>query len=284
MIKTFEQFVSDRYGKPINEGFRSSVLREIIKQHGLPKEKLDKKMLYDLKDNEIIDVVSSREEYFEKYDKPRKVNEDEAAFMIELEDGYCIVISNLGILKKYFQSNRDMINAIKPKHTERHKGNQGKNYADDHAIHLSNVGKLELKRFIAKLQPYLPEIIEVIQSKLEKVDVSTFEGLSQSIGTSGTEEFEFEINLDDNEYKICGEYSYKGFNWEHRKGAEYYDVEYNLDWFGIEDENENFANNDDLGISPETNKNLFKQYTIYDIEGGIYDYYDYYGVSPKDFM
>jgi hypothetical protein len=72
MIKTFEQFVAAKYGKPVNEGFQSSKLREIIKQHGLPKNDRDKKMLYDLKDNEIIDVVENRDEYSEKYDRPRK--------------------------------------------------------------------------------------------------------------------------------------------------------------------------------------------------------------------
>ena len=67
MIKTFEQFVSAKYGKPVNEGFQSNKLRAIIKQHGLPKNDWDKKMLYDLQDNEIIDVVDNRKEYSAKY-------------------------------------------------------------------------------------------------------------------------------------------------------------------------------------------------------------------------
>ena len=87
MIKTFEQFVSDKYGKPVNEGFQSSKLREIIKQHGLPKSDWDKKMLYDLKDEEIIDVVNSREDYLnsKEYSSNNGYGKDEATFIIELE-------------------------------------------------------------------------------------------------------------------------------------------------------------------------------------------------------
>ena len=49
MIKTFEQFVSTMYGRPVNEAFQSGKLREIIKQHGEPNFSWDKDMLYDLK-------------------------------------------------------------------------------------------------------------------------------------------------------------------------------------------------------------------------------------------
>ena len=37
MIKRFEEFVSTMYGRPVNESFQSSKLRELIKQHGKPK-------------------------------------------------------------------------------------------------------------------------------------------------------------------------------------------------------------------------------------------------------
>ena len=71
MIKSFEQFVLECYNKPsgesINESFQSGKLREIIKQHGKPKYKWEYKMLYDLKDDEIVDVLDSRDEYWEKY-------------------------------------------------------------------------------------------------------------------------------------------------------------------------------------------------------------------------
>ena len=103
MIKTFEQFIAEHYckpvGNPVNEAYQSSKLREIIKQHGLPKSDWDKKMLYDIQDDEVVDVVADRKEYAEKYSEYEGYGRDEATFMIELEDGYCLVIGNLGILK-----------------------------------------------------------------------------------------------------------------------------------------------------------------------------------------
>lgn len=283
MIKTFEQFVAAKYGRPVNEGFQSSKLREIIKQHGLPKNDRDKKMLYDLKDNEIIDVVENRDEYQEKYDRPRKVGKDEATFMIELEDGACVVISNLDILKSYFQSNVDAIDAIKPRHSERHKGNLGKNYKDDHMKHLDNVYDLELKRLAERLQPHLPEIVEAVQSKLNEIDDSYFVNLRE-VYNKGSEEFEIEINLDGGVYKICGEFVYKKTNPVSRCGAEYYDIVYNLDYFGVEDENENYVSDKALGVTSKTNKELYKSYTIDHIEDFVYDYNEYYGVSNSDFF
>jgi hypothetical protein len=283
MIKTFEQFVAAKYGKPVNEGFQSSKLREIIKQHGLPKNDRDKKMLYDLKDNEIIDVVENRDEYSEKYDRPRKAGKDEATFMIELEDGACVVISNLDILKSYFQSNTDAIDAIKPRHSERHKGNLGKNYKDDHMKHLDNVYDLELKRLAERLQPHLPEIIEAVQSKLNDIDESYFTNLRE-VYNNGSEEFEIEINLDGGAYKICGEFVYKKTNNVSRLGAEYFDIVYNLDYFGVEDENENYVSDKALGVTSKTNKELYKSYTIERIEDFVYDYNEYYGVSNSDFF
>ena len=176
MIKTFEQFVAAKYGKPVNEGFQSNVLRDIIKQHGLPKREMDKKMLYDLKDDEIVDVVDSREEYYEKYPSRsdsnnsnirKKYGVEEATFMIELEDGACVVISNLDILKDYSfykkdeESERNRI--FKERHAERHKGNLGKHGGDDiHKKHLEKVDELESKRLAAKLQPNIPEIVEKV--------------------------------------------------------------------------------------------------------------------------
>jgi hypothetical protein len=203
--------------------------------------------------------------------------------MIELEDGACVVISNLDILKSYFQSNTDAIDAIKPRHSERHKGNLGKNYKDDHMKHLDNVYDLELKRLAERLQPHLPEIIEAVQSKLNDIDESYFVNLRE-VYNNGSEEFEIEINLDGGAYKICGEFVYKKTNNVSRLGAEYYDIVYNLDYFGVEDENENYVSDKALGVTSKTNKELYKSYTIERIEDFVYDYNEYYGVSNSDFF
>ena len=160
MIKTFEQFVNEMYS-PVNEAFQSGKLRGIIKKHGMPKWDRDKKMLYDIKDNEIVDVLDNRKEYYDKkYDK--NGYNGQSAFMIELKDGAVIVISNLGILKGFLNiySEKEFDELFKKRHAERHKGNLGK-YGDDdiHKKHLKNVGKIYTRRFSERLQPIIPELV-----------------------------------------------------------------------------------------------------------------------------
>ena len=277
IIKTFEQFVSAKYGKPVNEGFQSSKLREIIKQHGLPKSDWDKKMLYDIQDDEVVDVVADRKEYAEKYSDYEGYGRDEATFMIELEDGYCLVIGNLGILKDYFKdSNRSDI--FKKRHAERHKGNLGKHGGDEiHKRHLEKVDELEQKRFAAKMQPMLSEIAEAIKAEIEEIDIS-------DLDEEGKITKEFDITLGDKKYVIIAEYEVESSNESKKYGAYYYDIIYNLTSFEMwDDEGDKYATNDMLGITDDTYGDLFEPITIDDVEGEIYDYYEYYGVSPSDF-
>ena len=149
--------------------------------------------------------------------------------------------------------------------------------------HLDNVYDLELKRLAERLQPHLPEIVEAVQSKLNEIDDSYFVNLRE-VYKNGSEEFEIEINLDGDAYKICGEFVYKKTNNVSRLGAEYYDIVYNLDYFGVEDENGNYVSDKALGVTSKTNQELYKSYTIDHIEDFVYDYNEYYGVSDKDFM
>lgn len=287
MIKTFEQFVAAKYGKPVNEGFQSDALRDIIKQHGLPKREMDKKMLYDLKDDEIVDVVDSREEYYEKYPARsdsnnsnirKKYGVEEATFMIELEDGACVVISNLDILKDYSfykddeESERNRI--FKERHAERHKGNLGKHGGDDiHKKHLEKVDELESKRLAAKLQPNIPEIVEKVQSIMDEIDPN-------DLDESGSIESEF--TLDGEEYTIYVNYTTECSDVRRSHGVEGYDLYYQLESFEICDENACITN-DMLGVTEDTHKDLFETYTEEDMEGQIYDYYEYYGVKRSDF-
>ncbi len=279
MIKTFEQFVSAKYGKPVNEGFQSGKLRAIIKQHGLPKNNWDKKMLYDLQDNEIVDVVDNREEYDKKYDDARKPYKDEETFMIELEDGSCVVISNLGILKQYLSKDWEMRQVIDKRHSERHKGNLGKHGGDDiHNKHLEKVEEIDRKRFAATLKPYTQEIVDEVESRLQDMDLSDLEN------ESGTQEIEFEIDLGGNEYTINMQYKVEFYNERKKYGAVYYDAEYNLiEFYIFKGFYDTYANDVDLGITKKTHKNLFQTFTQ-EIEGKVYDYYEYYGVSRSDFF
>ena len=276
MIKTFEQFVSDRYGKPINEGFQSGKLREIIKQHGLPKNDWDKKMLYDLQDEEIVDVVNSRDEYKEKYPEYQGYERDEATFMIELEDGACLVIGNLGILKDYFKD-RERHDLFKKRHSERHKGNLGKDFGDNiHRKHLDKVDELDRKRFAASLQSNVPEMVEIIKAEIEDLNLTDLD--------EGTHEAEFEISLNNNKYTINIEYDIEFTGQTKRYGAYYYDIVYNLLSFIVwDEEGDKYTTNEDLGITGKTYRDLFSTFTIEDVKGEIYDKYAYYGVSRGDF-
>lgn len=271
MIKTFEQFVIAKYGKPVNEGFQSSKLREIIKQHGLPKDYLDRKMLYDLQDDEIVGVVNSRDEYMKKYI-------DEEAFMIELEDGSCLVIGNLGELKPMFSDSKSR-NTFKKRHSERHKGNLGEYGGDEiHKKHLEKVDELEQKRFAAEMQPMLSEIAEKIKAKMKEID-------SSEIDKEGKFEKEFDIILGDEKYGVRVQYEVEFANYRKSYGAYIYDMICYLTSFEIWDDadGDKYTTNDILGITEKTYGDLFDAINITDVSGGVYDDYEYHGVSRKDF-
>ena len=296
MIKTFEQFVSEIYDKPINEAFQSNKLRQIIKQHGKPKHSWDNKMLYDLKDNEIIDVVSSKDEYFDKYkpSKGRRFYDDntQATFMMELEDGYCIVIGNLGILKSYWdnwkgdiEEEEEKKSIFKKRHRERHKDNLGNTGDDIHRKHLEKVSELDKKRFIEKLQSNIPEIIKNVKYTMDNIIDYLPDDITEDNDKSGQSEIETEITLDGNKYMLYINYSYYPNGFYKSYGMEYYNIDCELESFCIIDDDGNTeVNNEELNITFKTYKQLFDTYTIEDIEGQIYDYYDLYGVSPSDFL
>ena len=285
MIKTFEEFVLECYN-PVNEAFQSGKLREIIKQHGKPKHSWDNKMLYDLKDNEIIDVVNSRDEYFKKYSGG---HDGQEAFMIELEDGSCIVIGNFGILTKFFRDNYKEKNRIfKERHSERHKGNLGKpnhieRTGDDiNKKHIENVNKIEQRRLAEKLQPNIQEIVDNIKSILEEIDLSELIELGDD--KHDNLEIESQMTIEGEKYDVYVYYSASIDEYKNR-GCYEYDIEYELDKFEIVNYDSGISlSNDILGITYKTYKDLFKTYEEKDIDGGVYDPYEAYGVSPSDFF
>ena len=278
MIKTFEQFVSTMYGRHVNEAFQSSKLRNIIKQHGKPKYRWDNKMLFDLKDDEIVDVLDSRDEYFNKYSD----NNDgfgQATFIIELKDGAVIVISNLDILKNgwddfgNFQKRKEDV--FKKRHAERHKGNLGKGGDDIHKKHLENVNKIENKRLAEKLKKYIPEIADKVKSILDDIDISEYDG--------GKEEIERDIKLGGEEYVITLYFNVENSNGSKKYGAYYYDITLELEGFDICYEKSIYVTDEDLGMKEEHSE-LFKPFVEEDVEGEIYDYYELYGVNRSDFV
>lgn len=290
MIKTFEQFVSDMYSTSVNEAYQSSKLRNIIKQHGKPKYSWDKNMLYDIKDEEIVDVVSSENEYYKKYKNYREDWDDksEATFKIQLEDGYCVVIGNLGILKdflsSYGSSYEEIQNEFKKRHSERHKGNLGKyNHDDIHHRHWRKRNEIEERRFVEKLQPYTDEIVKKINSLMKDINIKELD-LDEN-GRSGEFTIESNINIDGIEYDVFVEYSARIYNTWKSYGEAFYSAEYELEKFSIYDnENGIEASNDKIGITYQTHKDLFKEVDVEEISGGIVDPYEVHGVSPKDFI
>lgn len=296
MIKTFEQFVSEIYGNPVNEAFKSNKLRQIIKQHGKPKHSWDNKMLYDLKDNEIIDVVSSRDEYFDKYksSKGRKFNDNtnQATFIIELEDGYCIVIGNLGILKSFLdnwksdrEEEKEKESIFKKRHRERHKGNLGNTGDDIHRKHLEKVNELDKKRFIKKLQSNISEIIENVKDEMKNFLDNSPDDITEENDKSGESQIETEITLGGKKYWLYIDYSYDPHSFYKSHGVEYYSIDFELNSFLImDDDGYTEVNNEELGITPKTHKELFDTFTIDEVEGQIYDYDKIYDVSNSDFL
>lgn len=276
MIKSFEEFVSAKYGRPVNEAFQSSKLREIIKQHGKPKYSWENKMLYDLKDDEIVDVLNNRSEYWDKY-LDEKTDDGQATFMLELEDGTVVVIGNLNILKRWLdtdvETKRKKDELFKERHSERHKGNLGKGGDDIHRKHIDNVDKIERKRLAKHLQPNIQEIVDAVKSIMDNIDPSDINEDDRYI--------ESEITLNGDEYIIIANYEYSSDEGRKKYGAVYYNVHYYLNSFEICNE-DTLITNEELGVTEKTHKDLFKEYSD-EVEGEIYDYYDYYGVSPSDF-
>lgn len=278
MIKTFEQFILEKYGSPINEAFQSNKLRQIIKQHGLPKNDWDKKMLYDLKDNEIVDVLNSREEYWKKYSDDR-LDDEQATFMVELEDGAVIVISNLDIFYNQKESIYTQLNnKFNTKHSERHKGNLGKHYRDDHDKHLDKVYEIEQKRLIEKLKGNIDEIVDWVKDGFDAI----FETITlDDITDDG--EFDHEMTLDGEKYIIRLYYSSWTTDTNRHHGAEWCRIGVQIEQFIIINEKDIEVENEVLGITKDNYKDLFKEEYTDDVEYEIYDYDKYYGVKPSDF-
>ena len=277
MIKTFEQFVSATYGKRINEAFQSRKLKELIKQHGKPKHSCDYELLYDIQDDEIVDVLDSTSEYFDKHLKSDMYGK---TFMLELEDGTALAIGNIELLSSKIDGIKK---EIKKRIQKRHKGNLGNGGDEIHKKHLENVDKVEKQRLLKKLQPNLDLIAEIIKGEIEKVAESKTEKDDEQDYYRDT--VEFEIVLDDIYYLTYMEYEVNFTEEFKRHGAYYYDAVCTLESFEICDEDSGaYVTNDDLDITHKTYKDLFNPYVTKDVQGSVYDFHELYGVRPEDFV
>jgi hypothetical protein len=278
MIKTFEQFVSDKYGKPINEAYQSSKLREIIKQHGKPKYGSDYKILHDIKDKYIIDIIASpflsdeQKKEYESKNSGKKIRE------INLEDETTIVLAltneedNLLYpqhIKSPYGGGAYFIDPRNSYAKERHKGNLGKNGGDDiHKKHLENVGKIRFKRFIEGFKKYKNDIVSVIEDIIDCY-YSGDEG-DYEISDHG-DEIDTTIKLGDIEYGLTLFFNNNSDVEVQDNGRETIETEYivtSLKSFYISVDNdgdsdyEPLIDNVDLDITEKTYKDLFKEHAF----------------------
>ena len=238
MIKTFEQFVSTVYGETVNEGFQSKKLSELVKKHGKPRDRdccsvhsyvndqyLKKRALYDIKDSDIIDVVS-RERVTANTHLSRDYKDSNNKYMptkvIELEDGTCVIVRD-GV--EYDAS---------VAHKERHKGNLGKDGGDDiHQRHLRNVRALKNDRLGDEIEPYVSEIIDIVQKIMKDLGDDKFDSSYQHFNG-------YKINLGEKEYLMditCYSDDFDdNFDRANDNGYDHFDYGYTLEDVWIRDD------------------------------------------------
>lgn len=279
MILKFEEYTNLQ--DSIKESYQSGKLRNIIKQHGKPKHEWDYRLLYDLKDNEVIDVLPSASEFYNKYNRLDDDDKD-IKFYIELEDGYCLVIGNIGVLRNFFEDEfTQMDNVFIKRHNERHKGNLGQYGGDNiNKKYTEKVYNIEHRRNVKKIQSMLTDddknkILDVIETNLENSNYFPEK--------SGDYDDEIEIELFGESATLYVTYNFWMSDEYKRYGAILVDIENDVNTFVLNIDTENMSDEftpDELQIDLDK----IKPYEERGFEIGIADPYDYYGVSRADFL
>ena len=277
-VLKFNNYIRNIY---LCESFQSGLLRNIINKHGKPKHSWDNKILHDLKDDEIIDVVPNKDDYYKKYFG--KEDSKQKTFCVELMDGSCLVIGNLGLFKGFFDQYddndmRDLENEFDSRIRKRHVGKQSNTGDDIHRKHMENVNKIVHRRNVEKIREMmtnedLSNIVDIINDKIDEMS-SNLE--------SGEHQYEEEITFCGMEGYIYIDLTCSIYEGREKYGAIWGDVYIyvtNIDVCVDSDEMYDNFNAEDLGI--DLNKFDYKES---DVELEITDYYDYYGVSRSDFV
>lgn len=261
----------------ICEKFQSGKLRNIIRQHGKPKYSFENEVLYDLKDNEVLGVAKDWKDYYDNFQE----KSEEETFCIELEDGYRLVIGNLGLLKSYFSDNYQKVGDIFKRRIEkRHIGNQGRGGDTINREHQTKRYNILHKRDVEKIKGLMTDedkekITDIINSHLNFDDYDS--------DRSGETDYEDETTLFGYDAFVTTTYyeSY-GDEWE-SYGATRCNASKELIGVTIYLSDEE-GDMDDEFTADELELNLKGFDTEEEIETGITDYYDYYGVSRSDFL
>ena len=277
----------------LNESFKSSKLKDIINQHGMPKYEGDNRFLYDLQDDEIYGVMS-----YDEWDKYHMKNDH--SFYIILEDDSLLVISNIDKFR-YIFTDDDFQKEFKRRRDERHPGNEFNDIpkhlrkdalVDDTTKHFKQkVEELEHRRNIESFKEKagdeihnLPGVVRTYMK--DYFDENVGQILSDHKDTPVNDlDCEFEINFCDETYIVNVEYNLYSSDGYEKYGAEYFDVSIEVNNVEIYDENgtddvfdiKELVDESDLG-------DLFDTYRMEDVEGNTTNYYTYYGVKPSDFF
>lgn len=258
----------------LNEAYQSDKLREIIKQHGKPKYNFNNKILYDLKDEDILDICQSWNEYYDKYKTGDNYWKNQDQTHIELEDGSQLVLN----MDDFF-SNYKFDNMRK----ERHKGNQGRGGDTINQKYRKKVIALEHKRNLEKILKLLTEedkknILSIIEDKLIPDD--------SELEQSGEYEVEEEVKLEAFEEPATLIINYDLYideDGSERYGATYTNVCNSVVGCTLYINDEEFEDEGFTDDELKLNLNSIKDYQD-EIETGITNYYQYYGVNPGDFV
>lgn len=270
----------------LNESFKSSKLKDILQQHGMPEYSADNVFLYDLDDSEILGVALDYNELdnFKDNDTPH--------YHIKLEDGSYLVLGNIETLSHYAKDD-DFQKEFKKRRDERHPGNEfndGPKYAEDSAVKHLRDKKDELihSRCLTEFKRNLGDVEEftkLIRSYFESnIDENAGEIEPDS---NKTLTYEFDVDFNDQNYTIIIDYKVSSYEPIVKYGVELFDATFTPteitvcnddDCFDVKE----FIEDPDFG--KEFWEGLYNEYKKEDIEGEIKDYYNYYGVSRGDFF
>lgn len=277
-IKKFDEF--------LNESFNSGRLRAIINQNGYPKNSWDKKLLHDIQDSDIEGLCNSVEEYKEKYKNDGKeYGRDEnfkrnKTFFIELENGKLLVLKNYDVLKDEVDSldSDTLSDRIEKIRSERRKYHVGRDKVDKIARkHPDNViAEQDRRKFLREFftEENKKEFSDNIESFVEERYI---EDSREEETVSCEEEYNFEIagkKIDTLiTYSVYCDEPYRSY------GELFANIECEITEICIYFEDEDLEA-EALKDNIYTGKTKFEEKHV---SIGIYDYYQAYGVDPRDF-
>ena len=201
----------------LNEGFQSDKLRDIIKKHGFPKNYKYKKLLYDIKNSDILGVVDK-----EEWNEHRNKLKGEKFYRIELEDGYFIVLNKIDHTISIWDDydDEDLMDDFKSRRDKRHIGNEfnnGSHNVVDSAVKQFKDKKNKLlhnrclDKFKNKLLENNIDIDKLIESIRDGVKKYIVDKLDDEDGDF--KDYDFEIEEFDFTCYVSGNVYTKGTSW-----------------------------------------------------------------------